>query len=112
MVPGTKEEDAVMEQKFETLPKAGVKLEGHRVTRGPVVNDWGLRLQWEVRRDGQVIANPPARVDLSYEHADKTPGKYEIILQTWKYVDYKKDASGEFVNSKFVEISEKVSYVI
>jgi hypothetical protein len=112
MGPGTTEEYAVMEQKFETLPKADVKLEGHRVTRGSVANDWGLRLQWEIRRDGQVIATPPARAEPSYEHADKTPGKYEIVLQTWKYVDYKKDANGEFVNSKFVEISEKVSYVI
>jgi hypothetical protein len=102
-----------MEQKYDgTLPKAEVQLEGRRVTRGDVTNDWGLRLQWEIRRDGKVIATPAARAEVSYEHADTTPGKYEIVLQMWKYVDYKKDGNGEFTNSKFVEISNKVSYTI
>lgn len=101
-----------MEQKFETAPTAEIRLEGRKVVRSDVANDWGLRLQWEVKRDGKVLATPPARADLSYEHPDKTPGNYEIVLQTWKYVDYKKTPTGEFVNSKFIEISNKVSYVI
>jgi hypothetical protein len=101
-----------MEQKFEGVPKADIRLEGRRVVRGEVANDWGLRLQWEIRRDGQVIATPAARAETSYEHADATPGKYDIVLQMWKYVDYKKDDKGEFVNSKFVEISTPVSYTI
>lgn len=101
-----------MEQKFDTPPQAEIRLEGRKVVRGDVVGDWGLRLQWEIRRDGQVLATPPARADLSYEHPDAAPGKYEIVLQSWKYVDYKKTPTGEFVNSKFIEISNKVSYVI
>jgi hypothetical protein len=101
-----------MEQKFDTPPRAEIRLEGRRVTRGDVVGDWGLRLQWEVRRDGKVIATPNARPDLSYEHSDTTPGKYEIVLQTWKYVNYKKGADGEFTDSKYIEISNKVSYTI
>lgn len=101
-----------MEQKYEGTPKAEIQLEGRRVTRGDVTNDWGLRLQWEVRRDGKVIATPAARLETFYEHAEATPGKYEIVLQMWKYVDYKKNADGEFTNSKFVEISNKVSYTI
>jgi hypothetical protein len=101
-----------MEQKFEGSPQAEIKLEGRKVIRGEVTHDWGLRLQWEVRRDGQVLATPPARADASYEHPDAAPGKYEIVLQMWKYVDYKKDAKGEFTNSKFVDISNKVSYTI
>jgi hypothetical protein len=101
-----------MEQKFDTPPRAEIRLEGRRVIRGDVANDWGLRLQWEVRRDGKVVATPAARAEASYEHADKTPGKYEIVLQMWKYVDYRKDPKGEFVNSKFVDISNKVSYTI
>lgn len=101
-----------MEQKFDTPPQAEIRLEGRKVVRGDVVNDWGLRLQWEVRRDGKVLATAPARADLSYEHPDTAPGKYEIVLQSWKYVDYKKTPTGEFVNSKFIEISNKVSYVI
>ena len=42
----------------------------------------------------------------------EAPGQYEIVLQTWKYVDYKKAADGEFTNSKFVDISNKVGYKI
>ena len=101
-----------MEQKFDTPPHAEIRLEGRRVIRTDVTNDWGLRLQWEVRRDGKVIATPGARADVSYELADAMPGKYEIVLQMWKYVDYKKGADGEFVNSKFIEISNKVSYTV
>jgi hypothetical protein len=101
-----------MEQKFDTPPKAEIRLEGRRVVRGDVVGDWGLRLQWEVRRDGKVVATPPARAETIYEHPDPIPGKYEIVLQTWKYVDYRKGADGEFVNSRFVDISNKVSYTI
>ena len=101
-----------MEQKFEGTPQAEIKLEGRKVSRGDVANDWGLRLQWEVRRDGQVIATPGARAEASYEHTDATPGKYEVVLQMWKYVSYKKDANGEFTDSKFVDISNKVSYTI
>jgi hypothetical protein len=101
-----------MEQKFEGTPRAEIRLEGRRVTRSEVTHDWGLRLQWEVRRDGKVIATPPARAEVSYEHPDTTPGNYEIVLQMWKYVDYRKNPNGEFVNSKFVDVSNKVSYTI
>lgn len=101
-----------MEQKFEGSPRAEIRLEGRRVIRGEVVNDWGSRLQWEVRRNGQVVATAAARAEPHYEHPDTTPGKYEIVLQMWKYVNYAKDAKGEFTQSKFVEISNKVSYTI
>ena len=30
----------------------------------------------------------------------------------WKYVNYAKDAQGEFTQSKFVEISNAVTYTI
>src|SRR5262245_66023585 len=83
-----------MEQKYDGNPQAEIRLEGRKVIRGDVTNDWGLRLQFELRRDGQVIATPAARAVTSYEHPDATPSKYEIVLQSWKYVDYKKDAKG------------------
>jgi hypothetical protein len=101
-----------MEQKFEGTPAAEIRLDGRKVIRSDVTNDWGLRLQWEIKRDGQVVATPPARADVCYEHADSTPGAYEIVLQMWKYVDYKKDKDGNFTNSKFIEISNRVSYTI
>ncbi len=71
----------------KATPKAEIRLEGRKVIRGDVTNDWGLRLQWEVRRDGKVVATPAARAETSYEHPDATPGKYEIVLQMWKYVE-------------------------
>lgn len=101
-----------MDQKYEGSPRAEIRLEGRRVIRTAVTNDWGLRLQWEIRRNGKVIATPNARADLAYEHADTTPGTYEIVLQLWKYVDYRKKPDGEFITSKFVDISNKVTYKV
>jgi hypothetical protein len=101
-----------MEQKFEGTPQAEVRLEGRRVVRGEVANDWGLRLQWSVRRNGQVVATPPARADASYEHPDTAPGTYEVVLQMFKYVDYLKGADGEFRNSKYIDVSNRVTYTI
>ena len=101
-----------MDQRFEGSPQAVIRLEGRRVIRGDVANDWGLRLQWVIRKNGQVVATPAARADASYEHPDATPGRYEIVLQMWKYVDYRKTPQGEFVNSRFVDVSNKVTYTI
>jgi hypothetical protein len=101
-----------MEQRFEGTPQATLRLEGRRVVRTEVTNDWGSRLQWEVRRNGQVIATAAARADLSYEHTEAMPGTYEIVLQMWKYIDYRKNPSGEFVNSRFIDVSNRVTYTI
>jgi len=101
-----------MDQKLEGTPSAVIRLEGRKAIRGDVTNDWGLLLQWVVKRDGKVIATRPARADNHYEHPEATPGAYEIVLQMWKYIDYKKNADGTFVNSKFIDISNAVSYKI
>jgi hypothetical protein len=101
-----------MEQKFDATPKAELRLRGRTVTRGDVANDWGLQLRWVVKRDGKVVATPPARADYTYEHPDAAPGKYEISLEMFKYVNYAKDPQGEFTQSKFVEISNVVTYTI
>lgn len=101
-----------MEQKFEGNPRAEIRLEGRRVTRTDVSHDWGLRLQWEIRRNGQVVATVPARADRAYEHPETASGNYEIVLQMWKYIDYRKTPAGEFINSRFIDISNKVSYTV
>lgn len=104
-----------MDQVFEGTPKAEITLNGRRVTRGDVSNDWGSKLQWQVKRDGKVVATALARVNTEYEHPDRTPGKYEVVLQLFKYVNFKKDGKGpkaNFTESKFVDISEPVTYVI
>ena len=101
-----------MEQRFEGTPVATISLDGRRVVRTEVTTDWGLRLQWEIRRNGQVIATPNARLDLSYEHPEATPGNYEIVLQMWRYVNYAKNAAGEFTASRFIDISNRVTFSI
>ena len=101
-----------MEQKFDVMPKGEIRLEGRKVTRGEVMNDWGLRLQWEVRHNGKVVATPAARAVTSYEHPDKAPGKYEIVLQSWQYINYAKNPAGEFTASKFIDVSNKVEYKV
>ena len=101
-----------MDQKYEGTPRADIRLEGRRVSRSAVTNDWGLLLRWEIRHEGKVVATPAARAETSYQHPDAAKGTYEIVLQMWKYVDYKKNAEREFINSKFVDISNKVSYTV
>lgn len=102
-----------MDQKFDgPAPTAALTLAGRRVTRTDVTNDWGMMLRWLVTRDGKEVAAAPARAGTTYEHPDAAPGTYEIVLQTWKYVNYAKDAKGEFTASKFVDVSNKVTYKI
>jgi len=102
-----------MEQKFDgAKPKAEITLAGRKVTRSSVTNDWGLQLRWVVRRDGKQVAVAPARAESSFQHDDPAPGKYEIVLQMFQYIDYKKDPAGEYVNSKFIDISNAVSYTV
>ncbi len=101
-----------MEQKYEGTPRAEIRLEGRRVLRTAVTNDWGLRLQWLVSRDGKVIATPNARLADFLDLAEMTPGKYEIVLQMWKYVNYRKTPTGEFTESKYVDVSNKVTLTV
>ncbi|HEY1187973.1 MAG TPA: hypothetical protein VGE74_09965 [Gemmata sp.] len=101
-----------MEQKFDATPRAELRLDGRKVTRTDVTGDWGLQLRWVVKRDGKVIATPPARAEHTYEHPGTAPGAYEIVLEQFKYVNYQKDATGEYTKSAFVAISNAVTYTI
>jgi len=101
-----------MDQRFEGTPRAEIRLDGRKVTRGDVANDWGSQLVWEVRRDGHVVATVPARASDSYQINDATPGQYEVVLQLFNYDGYEKDKDGKFTKSKFVEVSNKVTCVI
>ena len=101
-----------MEQRYEGTPQATINLDGRRLTRSEVSNDWGLCLQWEIKRNGQVVATVNARTGLSYEHADTAPGNYEVVLQMWRYVNYAKNPQGEFTASRFIDVSNRVTYSI
>ena len=101
-----------MDQKLEGTPKAILQLAGRKVTSSEITNHWGTRLQWKVSRDGKEIATVCATVDLTFEHPDTVPGKYEVVLQQFQYVNYKKDKDGKFTESKYINISEPVSYTV
>ena len=101
-----------MDQKLEGTPSAVLQLVGHSVTRSEVTNDWGTRLQWSISRNGKEIATVVAGPGLTFEHPDTTPGKYEIVLQQFHYLNYKKDKDGKFTESKYINISEPVSYTV
>ncbi len=101
-----------MDQKFEGTPKAELSIDGRKVTRSAVTNDWGSLLRWQVFRDGKEVATPSARMEETLNFQDKTSGKYEVVLQMFKYVNYKKDKDGKYTESKFIDISNKVSYTV
>ncbi len=101
-----------MEQKFDATPKAELRLKGRQVTRTDVTGDWGLQLRWVVKRDGKEVATAPARAEHTYVHPDTTPGTYEIVLEQFKYMNYAKNPQGEYTQSKFVAISNAVTYTI
>ena len=91
---------------------ATLQLAGRKVTSSEITNHWGTRLQWKVSRDGKEIASVGATTDLIFEHPDTVPGKYEVVLQQFQYVNYKKDKDGKFTESKYINISEPVSYTV
>jgi hypothetical protein len=103
-----------MEQVFDLLPVAVLELDGKTVKRGDVSLDWGSRMQWKVTSNGKVAATVTAlRTETSFELTGPTPGKYEIVLQMFKYVNFKKTGpGGEYVDSKYVDISNTVSVTI
>ena len=101
-----------MDQRFEGLPKAEIRLDGRKLFRTVVVNDWGSQLVWDVRRNGDVVATVPARLTDTYEITDPTPGQYDVVLQMFQYEGYEKDPTGKFTKSKFVDVSNKVTVTI
>jgi len=96
-----------MDQVFEGTPKADIRLEGRKVIRTAVSNDWATRLHWKISKDGKLLTTVPARVEAAYEHPDKEAGTYEIVLEMWKYEGFRVKDHG-----KFIEISNKVTYTI
>ena len=101
-----------MDQKLEGTPKATLRLSGRKITRSEVINDWGTRLQWKISRDGKEVATVGAGIESDFEHADTTPGSYQVVLQQFHYLNYRKTTDGQFIDSKYVDISEPVTYAI
>ena len=103
-----------MEQKFEgPPPQAEIHMNGEKVIRTDVKGDWGMQLLWKFSREGQEPITRPARADYACDLTELAPGKYEIVLQTWHYKDYRKNReTREFLNSKFIDISNKLTHTV
>ncbi|MDB5386833.1 MAG: hypothetical protein JWM11_2479 [Planctomycetaceae bacterium] len=101
-----------MDQRFEGTPKAEIRQEGQKLIRGEVTNDWGSQLIWNVLRNGESVARVSARANDSLDFADKTPGKYEAVLQMFQYEGYEKDKDGKYTKSKFVDVSNKLNWMV
>lgn len=101
-----------MDQRFEGQPKAEIRLEGNRLIRGDVTNDWGSQLIWEIRRNGEVVSTVPARANDSHEMTPSGPGQYEALLRMFQYEGYEKDKDGKFTKSKFVDVSNKLTWTL
>jgi hypothetical protein len=101
-----------MDQKLEGTPQATLTIVGRKITRSDVTNDWGTRLQWKISRDGKEVATVAAGIAADFEHADAAPGNYQVVLQQFHYVNYRKTPDGKFTESKYVDISEPVTYAI
>ena len=101
-----------MDQKFEGIPAAVIRLDGNRLVRGHVSNDWGLRLQWKISRGEETVATSLARISPEHDLQELPPGTYGAILQMWKYVNYKKDKDGEFTASQYVDISNSIEFEV
>ena len=97
-----------MDQKFDGTPQAEIRLDGKALVRSDVTFDWGSRLQWKISRGDQVVATPSARGSDRLETDDLAPGTYSVVLQMWKYVNYRKRADGDYLDSKYVDVSNVV----
>lgn len=101
-----------MDQKFEGRPKATIRLDEKWLVRGHVANDWGLRLQWRIARGEETVETPLARMDERHELGELEAGTYSAVLEMWKYVNYRKDKDGEFTDSKYVDVSNRLTFEV
>jgi hypothetical protein len=101
-----------MEQRCLGTPQTVIRREGQRLIREGVSNDWGLRLQWQIKRGGQVVATPNARTNMDYDLTSLGLGSYEVVLQMWKYINYNKNPAGEFTASQFINVSNVLTFNI
>lgn len=101
-----------MDQRFEGQPKAEIRLEGRRLIRSEVTNDWGSQLIWDIRVNGEPKATISGRATDFFELADMPPGQYEAVLRMFQYEGYEKDPAGKFTKSKFVDVSNKLTWTV
>ncbi len=101
-----------MDQKLEGTPSVEIKLEGRTVVRSEVQNNWGTRLQWRLLKEGKEIATGPVGPDSAFDLPDLQQGRYQVVVQQFHYVNYKKTPDGKFADSKYVDICKPLDFSV
>ena len=101
-----------MDQKLEGTPSVEIKLEGRTVLRSEVQNNWGTRLQWRLLKEGKEIATGPVGPDSAFDLPDLQQGRYQVVVQQFHYVNYKKTPDGKFTDSKYVDICKPLDFSV
>lgn len=101
-----------MDQKLEGTPSVEIKLEGRTLVRSDVQNDWGTRMQWRIAKEGKEVLTGVVGQDPSIDLPDLEPGKYQIVVQQFHYLNYKKSPEGKFTESKYVDICKPLEFTV
>jgi hypothetical protein len=89
-------------------PLATLKLEGSKITRTPLKDDPGFRLQYHFKKDGKTLAMLEARTDVSLEVPQKEAGTYTVVLELF-YPNYK---GGTAQKGEFKGVSNVLTYKV
>lgn len=89
-------------------PLATLKLEGVKITRTPVKDDPGFRLQYHFKKDGKSLAVVEARTDVSLDVPQKDAGTYSVVLELF-YPNYK---GGTAQKGEFKAVSNVLTYKV
>lgn len=101
-----------MDQKLEGTPSVEIKLEGRTVVRSEIQNNWGTRVQWRLMKEGKEVSTGVVGPDLGFDLPDLQAGRYQVVLQQFQYVNYKKAADGKFTESKYVDICKPLEFSV
>lgn len=91
--------------KPDLAPHATLTLDGTRITRTPINDDPGFRIQYHFMKDGKTIAAVEARGNLAIDLPHKEPGMYVVFLELF-YPAYK---GGNVQKGGFKSISNVVT---
>jgi len=86
-----------LDVKAHLKPLATLTLKGARLTRSPLRDDPGFRLQYHFRKEGKTVATMEGRSNANLDIPLKTAGTYTVVLELF-YPAYKggMQQKGEF----------------
>src|SRR5688572_433420 len=97
-----------LEVKTNLRPLTIIKFEGAKLSRTPVKDDPGFRLQWHFKKDGKTLQVTEARSQPELEIPDKTPGVYSVVVEMFN-PSYK---TGDLQKGQFKPASDELVYEV